>query len=90
MINWCNSIHTPSGFLCDQWDPYFMVVQGLSYEQTWNRTILWVRIRDLPVLSLIQFRFTLFFFFSFCIVHNKYLETDVSTNQKVFIKYSVG
>lgn len=32
----------------------------------------------------------IFFKFFFCIVHNKYLETDVSTNQKVFIKYSVG
>lgn len=32
MMNWCNTIHTPAGFLCVQWDAYFVVVQGLSYE----------------------------------------------------------
>lgn len=43
-----------------------------------------------PVLSITQFSFTWFFSFSFCIVHIKYLETYIPTNQKVFVTYSAG
>lgn len=68
-----------------------MVVQRLSYEHRHETDmIFWVKDKG-PVLSLIQSSFTFFvlFLFSFCIVHNKYLETDVPTNQKVFIKYPI-
>lgn len=36
-----------------------------------------------------QASFTFLFLFSFYIVSNKYLETDVPTNQKVLIKYPI-
>lgn len=68
-----------------------MVVQGLFYEHRHGTDMtFWVKDKG-PVLSLIQSSFTFFvlFLFSFCIVYNKYLETDVPTNQKVFIKYPI-
>lgn len=88
MINWCNTIHTPSGFICAQWDAYFMVVQGLSVSANMEQNDS-LDTDTGPLLSLTQ-SFHIVFFFPFCTVHNKYLETDVPTNQKVFTKYPVG
>lgn len=57
MMNWGNTIHTPSGFLCAPWDAYFMLSKATTMSADMEQDESLGKDKEL-VLLLTQFSLT--------------------------------
>ena len=76
LMNWYNTVHTPLVFFMPSEMHISQLSKACPMSTVMNRVILGKEKGLILPLNPIQFHIF------FCILHNKYLETDVPTNQK--------